>query len=255
MIKLQNISYAYKGQGMAVENVSAHFEKGRVTTILGPNGCGKSTLLKLINGLLTPTSGEIFLDGENAASVKTKARAKKMALLAQTHQPPDIPVEELVAYGRYPHLKFGQSPTAADRALVDSALSQVHAQEFRTRRLTSLSGGQRQRAYIAMALAQDTPLILLDEPTTYLDVSIRYDIMDLVKQLNQKGKTIIMVLHDLELALEYSDTILLMKKGRIQTQGSPEDVIRTGLLDTVFKVHTLTFQKDGRTYYHFAKSV
>ena len=142
-----------------------------------------------------------------------------------------------------------------DRALVDSALSQVHAQEFRTRRLTSLSGGQRQRAYIAMALAQDTPLILLDEPTTYLDVSIRYDIMDLVKKLNQKGKTIIMVLHDLELALEYSDTILLMKKGRIQTQGSPEDVIRTGLLDTVFKVHTLTFQKDGRTYYHFAKSV
>lgn len=253
MIELKNICFSYPGQAPLLHDISTSFAEKKVTTILGPNGCGKSTLLQIACRLLQPSSGQILLHGQNIQQLKNKELAKQIALLSQTNRPPEITVEDLVTYGRYPHQRYGQGLSQQDHIIINHALQQVKADSYRHRMVNQLSGGQRQRAYIAMALAQDTDIIFLDEPTTYLDINIRFEIMELVRTLNQAGKTIIMVLHDLNLALEYSDTIILMNQGRIQTEGTPQEVIATGLLDEVFQIKTHIFEENGRLFYHFAQ--
>ena len=253
MIELKNICFSYPGQAPLLHDITTSFAEKKVTTILGPNGCGKSTLLQIACRLLQPSSGQILLHGQNIQQLKNKELAKQIALLSQTNRPPEITVEDLVTYGRYPHQRYGQGLSQQDHIIINHALQQVKADSYRHRMVNQLSGGQRQRAYIAMALAQDTDIIFLDEPTTYLDINIRFEIMELVRTLNQAGKTIIMVLHDLNLALEYSDTIILMNQGRIQTEGTPQEVIATGLLDEVFQIKTHIFEENGRLFYHFAQ--
>lgn len=253
MIELKNICFSYPGQAPLLHDISTSFAEKKVTTILGPNGCGKSTLLQIACRLLQPSSGQILLHGQNIQQLKNKELAKQIALLSQTNRPPEITVEDLVTYGRYPHQRYGQGLSQQDHIIINHALQQVKADSYRHRMVNQLSGGQRQRAHIAMALAQDTDIIFLDEPTTYLDINIRFEIMELVRTLNQAGKTIIMVLHDLNLALEYSDTIILMNQGRIQTEGTPQQVIATGLLDEVFQIKTHIFEENGRLFYHFAQ--
>jgi len=253
MIELNHISYAYPNQPPLLVDVTTSFADGKITAILGPNGCGKSTLLKIICRLLTPSAGTVLLHGQNVHTMKTKAFAKEVALLAQTNHPPEITVEDLVAYGRYPHQKYGQGLTKADKEIIARAMEQVKASEYAHRYVNRLSGGQRQRAYIAMALAQNTDIIFLDEPTTYLDINIRFEIMELIRSLNENGKTIIMVLHDLNLALEYSDHIILMNQGRIVSEGTPQQIITSGDIDQVFDISTHIFQENGETFYHFAK--
>lgn len=253
MIELHDICFSYPGQPPLLQQINTGFAEKKITTILGPNGCGKSTLLKIACRLLTPSAGTILLDGQNIQQMKNKALAKRIALLSQTNHPPEIPVKDLVTYGRYPHQRYGQGLTRQDHIIIDHALRQVKADTYQQRMVSHLSGGQRQRAYIAMALAQDTDIIFLDEPTTYLDINIRFEIMDLIRSLNQAGKTIIMVLHDLNLALEYSDTIILMNQGQIQTEGTPQQVIATGLLDEVFQIKTHVFEEDGKLFYHFTQ--
>ncbi len=253
MIELKNICFSYPGQAPLLHDISTSFAEKKVTTILGPNGCGKSTLLQIACRLLQPSFGQILLHGQNIQQLKNKELAKQIALLSQTNRPPEITVEDLVTYGRYPHQRYGQGLSQQDHIIINHALQQVKADSYRHRMVNQLSGGQRQRAYIAMALAQDTDIIFLDEPTTYLDINIRFEIMELVRTLNQAGKTIIMVLHDLNLALEYSDTIILMNQGRIQTEGTPQQVIATGLLDEVFQIKTHIFEENGRLFYHFAQ--
>lgn len=253
MIELQQICFAYPGQPPLLQNISAVFAEKKITAIVGPNGCGKSTLLKIACRLLQPSSGRVLLRGQDIRQLKTKALARQVALLSQTNHPPQITVEELVAYGRYPHQRYGQGLSRQDAIIINHALQQVKADSYRQRRVDQLSGGQRQRAYIAMALAQDTDVILLDEPTTYLDIHIRFEIMDLLGALNRAGKTIVMVLHDLNLALEYADHILLMNQGQIQIQDTPQAVIASGLLDAVFQMQTHVFEKDGQRFYQFAK--
>ena len=253
MIELKNISYAYPGQPPLIQNVSTTFADGKITTILGPNGCGKSTLLKLVCRLLTPLEGTILLHGTDVHTMKTKAFAKQAALLTQTTHPPEITVEDLVAYGRYPHQKYGQGLSKNDKEIIAQAIEQVKASPYAQRYVNRLSGGQRQRAYIAMALAQDTDIIFLDEPTTYLDINIRFEIMELIRNLNQQGKTIIMVLHDLNLALEYSDHIILMNDGQIVNEGSPEQIIHSGDIDRIFDITTHIFQDNEKTFYHYDK--
>jgi iron complex transport system ATP-binding protein len=162
-------------------------------------------------------------------------------------------VATLVSYGRYPYHKYGQSFTQQDHEAVEKALSQVQLHDLRNSLLTRLSGGQRQRAFIAMALAQDTDIVFLDEPTTYLDINIRLELMELVRFLNGQGKTIIMVLHDLNLALENSHNIVLLERGKLYAEGSPDQVIETGLLDKVFNIQTHVFHKDGKTFHHFSR--
>ena len=253
MIELKNICFSYPGQAPLLHDISTSFAEKKVTTILGPNGCGKSTLLQIACRLLQPSSGQILLHGQNIRQLKNKELAKQIALLSQTNRPPEITVEDLVTYGRYPHQRYGQGLSQQDHIIINHALQQVKADSYRHRMVNQLSGGQRQRAYIAMALAQDTDIIFLDEPTTYLDINIRFEIMELVRTLNQAGKTIIMVLHDLNLALEYSDTIILMNQGRVQTEGTPQQVIATGLLDEVFQIKTHIFEENGKLFYHFAQ--
>lgn len=253
MIELQNICFSYPGQPPFLQNISAVLEEKKITTLLGPNGCGKSTLLKIACRLLQPASGQVLLRGQDIRRFKSKELARQMALLSQTNHPPEIAVEDLVAFGRYPHQRYGQGLTPQDHIVIDHALAQVKADSYRHAMVDQISGGQRQRAYIAMALAQDTDVIFLDEPTTYLDINIRFEIMDLIRALNQAGKTIVMVLHDLNLALEYSDHIILMKQGQIQTQGTPQAVINSGLLDQVFQIQTHVLEQDGQTFYHFTK--
>lgn len=253
MIELKNICFSYPGQTPLLHDISTSFAEKKVTTILGPNGCGKSTLLQIACRLLQPSSGQILLHGQNIQQLKNKELAKQIALLSQTNRPPEITVEDLVTYGRYPHQRYGQGLSQQDHIIINHALQQVKADSYRHRMVNHLSGGQRQRAYIAMALAQDTDIIFLDEPTTYLDINIRFEIMELVRSLNQAGKTIIMVLHDLNLALEYSDTVILMNQGRIQTEGTPQEVIASGLLDEVFQIKTHIFEENGKLFYHFAQ--
>ncbi len=253
MIELKNISFAYPGQPPLLQNISTTFTDGKITSILGPNGCGKSTLLKLICRLLTPSEGIVLLHGQDSRVMKTKEFAKQVALLAQTNHPPELTVEDLVAYGRYPHQKYGQGLSKQDKAIIQNAMQQVKADDFAHRMVNRLSGGQRQRAYIAMALAQDTDIIILDEPTTYLDINIRFEIMELIRSLNESGKTIIMVLHDLNLALEYSDHIILMNHGQIVNEGTPQQIIHSGDIDRIFDITTHIFHKDDTQFYHFAK--
>ena len=162
MIKLKNISYAYPGQPPLLQNISTTFADGKITSILGPNGCGKSTLLKIICRLLQPSQGTILLHGKDIHAMKTKTYAKEVTLLAQTNHPPVITVEDLVAYGRYPHQKYGQGLTKEDKEIIAQSIAQVKANEYAQRYVNRLSGGQRQRAYIAMALAQNTDIIFLD---------------------------------------------------------------------------------------------
>ena len=235
------------------KDISVSFPRGRITTILGPNGSGKSTLLRLACGLLPPGEGEILLQGRKIESMKPKELARQVAMLAQSNQPPEIEVGELVSYGRYPYQRYGQGLSKEDICRIEEAMERVKISSYRHRMVNRLSGGERQRAYIAMALAQDTECIFLDEPTTYLDIHIRFELMGLVRQLHQAGKTIVMVLHDLNLALEYSHHIILMEQGKIAASGTPEEIIRSGMLDRVFQIKTHTFTEEGNSYYYFAQ--
>ena len=253
MIELKGISFAYPGQAHALCDVSVQFPAGKVTTILGPNGSGKSTLLKAACRLLKPSSGQVLFDGQDIWSMKQKELAKCVARLGQSNQPPAVTVRDLVSYGRYPHQKTMQVLSQEDQRCIDQAIAQVKMEAWQGRMVNELSGGQQQRAYMAMALAQDTQLLFLDEPTASLDISVRFEIMDLIRQLNAAGKTIVMVLHDLELALEYSDHLILLEQGKVIYTGSPQELIASGTLDRVFDIRTHVIEEKGTTFFHFSK--
>ncbi|MGH2550861.1 MAG: ABC transporter ATP-binding protein, partial [Thermomicrobiales bacterium] len=190
---------------------------GEITTIIGPNGCGKSTMLRAMARLMKPTHGSVLLDGSLIHHMPTRDVAKQLGLLAQQPIPPSgITVEDLVRRGRYPHQGFMQAPSRKDAEATEHAMELAGVTALRDRSVDQLSGGQRQRAWIAMALAQETPLLLLDEPTTYLDIAHQLDIIDLVKKLNEEvGRTIVMVLHDMNEAARASHRIIAMREGRI----------------------------------------
>lgn len=254
MIELKGIRFAYPGQAHALCDVSIRFLAGKVTTILGPNGSGKSTLMKAACRLLKPSGGQVLLGGQDIGAMKPKELARCVARLGQSNQPPAVTVRDLVSYGRYPHQKAMQALSREDERCIDEALAQVKMEAWQDRMVNALSGGQQQRAYIAMALAQDTQALFLDEPTASLDISVRFEIMDLIRQLNSAGKTIVMVLHDLELALEYSDHLILLEQGRVICTGSPQELIASGMLDRVFDIRTHVIEEKGATFFHFSKT-
>ena len=222
-----------------IKDISLTIPDGKVVALLGPNGCGKSTLLKAMARILTPKSGEVLWQEENLHKLPSRWLAKHLALLPQTQPIPEgVTVKDLVAYGRSPYTGFWGRLSRHDHELITQAMQQVGVEALAEQRVSELSGGQRQRVWLAMTLAQDTPYLLLDEPTTYMDLSHQVELMQLLRQLNNAGKTVITVLHDINQAARYCDHLIVMQAGAIVTQGTPEEVLTTELLSTVFNVDT-----------------
>jgi iron complex transport system ATP-binding protein len=209
---------------------------GQITSLVGRNGCGKSTLLRALARLLKPKAGAVYLDGRSIFQMPTREVARHLGILPQSPTAPEgLTVRELVAQGRYPHQGWLQQWSDEDERQVEKALAATRMTELADRPLEALSGGQRQRAWIAMALAQGTEILLLDEPTTYLDMAHQVDVLDLLYELNQnEGRTIVMVLHDLNLACRYSHHLVAMREGKIFAQGAPAEVVTEEMVRTVF---------------------
>lgn len=233
----ENLDLAYD-QRQIVSDLDVSIPDGKFSIIVGPNACGKSTLLRALARLLPPAKGTVLLDGNNIEKMKTKKIAQRLGLLPQSSIAPDgITVAELVSRGRHPHQSFLRQWTDADEAAVLSALRATNTEDLSSRLVDELSGGQRQRVWVAMVLAQETSLLLLDEPTTFLDVAYQIELLDLFSQLNHEyGHTLVAVLHDLNQACRYADEIIAMKNGSIVAQGAPETIITSELVNEVFGI-------------------
>ena len=222
-----------------LQGVSLTFSSGKRTAIIGPNGAGKSTLLKTISGSMKPSTGQVLLDGEDVRTMKRKQIARKLAILPQgMTAPPDTTVEQLVDYGRFPYRGLlGAEDARADREAVAWAIDATHLAPLCEQQVMTLSGGERQRAFLAMALAQQPEILLLDEPTTYLDIAHQLEVMNIITEINRRyGMTIIMVLHDINHALQYADEIVVIKDHGIYGQGSPQDLMTVKTVADVYGV-------------------
>lgn len=238
----RGVTVGYGGRAV-IDGLDVTIPPGVITTIIGPNGCGKSTLLRTLSRLLRPISGAVVLDGEDIGRLRTRDVAKKLGLLPQAPVAPEgLTVADLVARGRHPHQSWLRQWSSDDAGVVERALAMTGVLELAARPVDSLSGGQRQRVWISMALAQGTDLLLLDEPTTYLDLAHAIDVLDLVDDLHESGRTVVMVLHDLNLATRYSDNLVVMRAGSILAQGHPRDVITAGLLHEAFGLQAVVIE-------------
>ncbi|AQU70606.1 ABC transporter [Streptomyces niveus] len=230
----RGVTVGYGGRTV-IDDLDVAIPPGVITTIIGPNGCGKSTLLRTLTRLLKPARGTVVLDGDDIARLRTRDVAKKLGLLPQAPVAPEgLTVADLVARGRHPHQSWLRQWSSDDADVVERALAMTGVADLADRPVDSLSGGQRQRVWISMTLAQGTDLLLLDEPTTYLDLAHAIDVLDLVDDLHEGGCTVVMVLHDLNLATRYSDNLIVMREGSILAQGHPRDVITAELLHEAF---------------------
>lgn len=235
MIAIKDLYSGY-GDDDILKGVSLNILNNKLTVIAGPNGCGKSTLLKTISGIIKKTSGSIFIDNVDLSNILPLDRAKRIAYLSQNRSVPDIAVKNLVLHGRFPYLSYPRRYRAEDREAVDIALERMGIEGLRDKMVSELSGGERQKVYIAMALAQGSDYLLLDEPTTFLDISHQFQLLDLAKELCSENKSVVMVLHNLESALSIADSFILMDKGRLLFEGSVDDVYSSKLIDKVFNV-------------------
>lgn len=238
MIEICHVTAGYLPDENILQDVSFTAPQGQITTLIGPNGCGKTTLLRAAARQLPLRGGEIRIEGRPIGAYSRKAFAQLAAFLPQVRSVPAITVRSLVAHGRFPYLGFSRQLRAADKAAVREAMEITGVAPWADRDLRALSGGERQRVYIAMALAQDTKVIFLDEPTTYLDLRHQFELLELLELLKQRGKTILFVLHDLAHALRYSDRIVLMEGGKLAGQGTPAQILESGMLDAVFGICT-----------------
>jgi iron complex transport system ATP-binding protein len=234
-ITLRGVTAGYGKGKPVVDAIDLDIATGEVTVLIGPNGCGKSTLLKTIGRLLKTRSGDIHVDGMNVAKTDPKRVARTIAYLPQSPVvPAEITVEQLVGYGRAPHQSMLGFRSPKDIELVDQALATTGLESLRKSAVSELSGGQRQRAFIAMALAQDTPYVMLDEPTTFLDIRHQVDTLELVGKLKQSGRTSIVVLHDIAQAARYGDRLVVMQAGKIHSQGKPAEVVTPAMIRDVY---------------------
>jgi iron complex transport system ATP-binding protein len=234
-LRASELRLAY-GDRVVVDGLDLDVLDGTVTAVIGPNGCGKSTLLRALGRLLTPRGGAVLLDGRRIDRLPTREVARVLGVLPQSPQAPDgLTVADLVARGRHPHQRWYRQWSSDDEAAVAEALRLTGMLDLAERDLDQLSGGQRQRAWISMALAQGTDLLLLDEPTTHLDLAHQIDVLDLVTRLHREaGRTVVMVLHELNLAARYAGRLIAMREGRVVAHGAPADVLTEDLVRTVF---------------------
>lgn len=251
MLELKNISAGY-GSKTVLKDVTAFFEKGKLTSIIGVNGCGKSTLLKAILGILPLSDGEIVIDGSNASEVRRNDIAKKIAYLAQGKNVPDMTVEQMVLHGRFPYLSYPRRYREVDRKIAREAMETLGIAHLGDKPLCELSGGMRQTAYIAMALAQDTDYILLDEPTTHLDIAHQLDLMRILRGLADAGKGIIAVMHDLPLALDFSDELAVLHNGNLAKKATPTDICDLPIIEEIFGIR-IERMENSQFYYQFQK--
>ncbi len=248
MMNTKNIVVSFDGKPV-LKNLTLAVEKGQIISILGPNGSGKSTFLKVLSRNLKPDQGNVYLDGHDLSELKAKVVARKMAVLPQSPEAPkDLTVRDLVEYGRYPHQNWWQGRSQEDDECVNWALLETGLEGMAGRIVSTLSGGERQRVWIAMALAQKPEVLLLDEPTTYLDICHQLEIMELLAEFNRVHKiTVAMVLHDINHAARYSDSIVVIHQGQVFAVGKPEDVITPHTLRAVFGVESeITIDKLGK---------
>ncbi len=231
----QSVTLSYDARQVA-ENLTVEIPAGDVTAIIGPNACGKSTLLRALSRLLTPKSGHVMLGGEDVRTLAPKDLARRLGLLPQSSVAPfGITVADLVGRGRFPHQRMLQQWSTEDEAAVQQAMAATGVTGLADRSVEELSGGQRQRVWIAMLLAQDTPVMLLDEPTTFLDIAHQLDVLELCRRLNnEEGRTMVLVLHDLNQAARFADHLIVMKDGALAASGAPSEVLTEGLLSEVF---------------------
>lgn len=250
MIELREVRTGYGGREV-LHGVSLTFEPGFVHVVLGPNGCGKSTLLRTILNLQPRDRGEVLLDGGAVEDLSPGEIARRAAYLPQTRPAPNITARRMALHGRFPYLSWPRRYRREDYAAADRALDLAGAGELADRLVPSLSGGQRQKVYLAMALAQDTPAILMDEPTTFLDIRCQLEVMRTARQLAEAGKTVVMVLHDLSLALRTADRGAVLLDGAVLAAGTPEELLASGALDAAFGVHVLRTETPGGPQYYF----
>ncbi|MDO4284749.1 MAG: ABC transporter ATP-binding protein [Eubacteriales bacterium] len=236
-IVTEKLDVAY-GDTAIIRDMNIEIPRGKITSVIGPNGCGKSTLLKAMGRILRPQGGQVYLNGEDLRRLSARETATKMAILPQTPTAPGgLTVSELVGYGRFPHQRGFGRMTAQDKEVIQWAMEATGLLGLQNREVDTLSGGQRQRVWIAVALAQQTDLILLDEPTTYLDLAHQLEVLQLLYRLNrEQGCTIAMVLHDLNLAARFSDCMIAVREGRVVRCGSPEEVMTQEVLARTFSI-------------------
>lgn len=236
-LRTEALNIAY-GDRLIVDDLNIAVPEGKITALVGANGSGKSTILKTMARIMRPAGGSVLLDGKSIHQQSTREVAKKLAILPQNPLAPEgLTVFELVSYGRYPHQSGFHSLKPADRDVIQWAIKMTGLVEFSDRPVDQLSGGQRQRAWIAMALAQETDMLFLDEPTTFLDMTHQLDVLKLLKKLNrEEGRTIVMVVHDLNHAARYADHMIAIKNGRVMNEGTPSEVMTADNLEQVFGI-------------------
>ncbi len=250
MLKLSNVSAGYDGMDV-IHDINLQITSERITALIGPNGCGKSTLLKVLTGIVKKTAGDILLDDRAIEQYKQRDLAKYIACLPQSRNVPEISVFRMVLHGRFPYLKYPKQYSKKDIDIAWESLKQVGMEKYADENVSKLSGGMQQKVYIAMALAQDTPIILLDEPTTFLDIAYQLKLKDMAKMLAEKGKAVVLVLHDIAMALKEADDIVVMSSGKIESVGTAEQIYESGVLDRVFDVKIKRIKTDDGFQYYY----
>ena len=249
MLRVKEVCTAYEGKEV-LHKVSLHIMPGKITVLAGPNGCGKSTLLKTMTGMVSKSDGQILIDGKNIEEYRTEELAQKIAYLPQNRNVPDITVKRMVLHGRFPYLKYPRRYRKTDVEIAEEAIRQVGMEAFSNKNMNQLSGGMQQKVYIAIALAQDTPIIMMDEPTSFLDVVYQMKLMDMAREMAERGKAVVLVLHDISLALRVADQMIVLKNGEIKGCGTSQQIFESGVLNDVFGLTIKRVQtEDGWQYY------